>query len=153
MSTPLTAERIGDTQLRVRRRFAAPPSQVWDAHWKPELITQWMLGPDGWTMPVCEIRPEVGAPIRFRWEDGDGNGFGLTGEVKEVEAPRRSVHVEHFDIPGATPSVCETLFEPDGDGTRLQLTITFESEEAREAAMSTGMTDGMELSYQRLESL
>lgn len=153
MNQPLSVELVGDTQLKVVRRFAASPQRVWDAHWQPELIQKWMLGPPGWSMPICEAEAKVGAKIRFRWEDGEGNGFEANGEVKELDAPSRSVHTEHYDMPGATPVTCETLYTADGDGTRLELTMTFTSAAEREAALATGMADGMESSYARLDAI
>lgn len=153
MTTPLTTELVGDAGLRIVRSFDAAPQRVWDAHWKPELVTQWMLGPEGWTMPVCEIEPRVGAEIRFRWENPAGEGFGMHGVVDVVEEPVRSVHTELFEFPGATKTSVETLFHPDGSGTRLEVIITYASAEAREAAMATGMTEGIEASYARLDSL
>jgi len=42
-----------DRYVIVTRRFAAPPEAVYKAHIEPALVQKWMLGPDGWTMPVC----------------------------------------------------------------------------------------------------
>ena len=152
-SQPLTAELVGDTQLRVVRSFAAPPQQVWDAHWKPELVRRWMLGPDGWTMPICEIEPVVGAKIHLRWEDPDGNGFDMTGVVLELDEPHSSKHEEHFVDCGGAPTICETHYRDHDGGTRLELIMTYASKEDREAAMGSGMTDGMEASYARLNAM
>ena len=154
MTDPLKAELIGDTQLLVTRRFAAPPQRVFDAHFQPELVKQWMLGPPGWTMPVCEIAPVVGSKINIQWaSDDESQKFGFTGIVKELDVPHRSVHTERFDFPGATETVIETLFKADGQGTLLEVLLTYVSKEAREVAMSQGMADGMESSYARIDAM
>jgi uncharacterized protein YndB with AHSA1/START domain len=153
VTSKLTAELLGDTQLRVTRRFAAPPDLVFRAHFEPELVKRWMLGPPGWTMPVCEIAPVVGAQIYIRWEKSPSEGFGMRGTVLEIEPPHRSLHSELFEFPGATESIVETSFIAEGTGTRLELVVTYVSKEARDAAMSTGMTDGMEDSYARIDDL
>jgi len=153
VTEPLSVELVGDTQLRITRRFAASPQRVFDAHFQPALVRQWMLGPPGWTMPVCEIAPEVGAKLAFAWENAQGERFGMTGTVEELDPPHRSVHTELFGFPGATENRVETHYRPDGDGTRLELLITYDSKETRERAMSTGMTDGMEMSYARIDPL
>ena len=57
----LTLKTEGDTHVIVTRRFAAPPEEVYRAHIEPKLIQKWLLGPDGWTMPVC-IHAENGKP-------------------------------------------------------------------------------------------
>ena len=153
MTSKLEEELVGDTQLRVTRRFAAAPERVFRAHFEPALVKQWMLGPPGWTMPVCEIAPIVGASIHMRWEKRPGDSFGMRGTVLELEPPQRSLHTELFELPGATESVVETRFVAEGTGTRLELLITSASKAARDAAMGSGMTSGMEASYARIDRL
>jgi len=42
-----------DREIVMTRVFAAPRCLVFDALTKPELVKQWLLGPPGWTMPIC----------------------------------------------------------------------------------------------------
>lgn len=150
----LTLETEGDTRVVVTRRFAAPPEAVYRAHTDPALIQRWMTGPDGWTMPVCVNESRPGGQIRFEWSDGQGNGFHLTGEYLELEPGRRIVHVERMHLPDPTPdNHVETLFEPDGAGTLMTMRMTLPDASTREAMLATGMADGMETSYQRLEGI
>jgi uncharacterized protein YndB with AHSA1/START domain len=99
----LTLTTEGDKHVVVTRRFAAPPEAVFRAHTEPALIQKWMLGSDGWTMPVCITEAWPGGKIRFEWSDGKGNGFYLTGEVLEVVPFSRLVHVERMHLPDPTP--------------------------------------------------
>ncbi|HWK68891.1 MAG TPA: SRPBCC domain-containing protein [Rhizobiaceae bacterium] len=154
MMTKLTLTLEGDTHVVVTRRFAAPPEAVFRAHMEPELIKKWVLGPDGWTMPVCINDARPGGKIRYEWSDGAGNGFYLTGEFIEIEAPNRIVHVERMHLPDPTPdNHIETRFEPDGTGTLMTMRMTLPDSETRAAMLATGMADGMETSYQRLETI
>ena len=142
----------GDLHVVVTRRFAAPPSAVYRAHLEPELIQQWMLGPDGWSMPVCINEAKVGGTIRYEWADGSGHGFHLTGELLELDPPRRIVHVERMFLPDPTPdNHVETVFEADGDGTLMTMRMTLPDEATRKAMLESGMEHGMEASYVRLE--
>jgi uncharacterized protein YndB with AHSA1/START domain len=146
----LTTE--GDTVVVVRRQFAAPPEDVFRAHVDPELIPLWMTGPDGWTMPVCQIDVRPGGRMRYEWTDGQGNGFYLTGELIELDPPRRIVHVERMHLPDPTPdNRVETTFTADGDGTLLVMRMTLPDAATRAAMLATGMEHGMEDSYARLE--
>ena len=146
----LTTE--GDTHVIVTRRFAAPPEAVYRAHTEPELLQRWLLGPEGWTMPVCISEARPGGRIRFEWSDGKGGGFHLTGEFIELEPFRRTLHVERMHMPDPTPdNRVETLFEADGEGTLLTLRMTLPDAETRSAMLATGMDQGMEASYARLE--
>lgn len=150
----LTLTTEGDTHVLVTRRFAAPPEVVFHAHMDPELIKKWMLGPDGWTMPVCINEARPGGKIRYEWSDGAGNGFYLTGEFVEIQEPSRIVHVERMHLPDATPdNHIETRFEPDGTGTLMTMRMTLPDSDTRAAMLATGMADGMEVSYQRLEEV
>ena len=144
----------GDTHVVATRRFAFKPELVYRAHTDCSILPKWMTGPDGWTMPVCECDNKPGGKIRFEWANGDGEGFFLTGEMLEVEPYRRLVHVERMHLPDPTPdNHIETTFEPDGEGTLMTMRMSLPDKATREAMLATGMADGMEASYVRLESV
>jgi len=127
---------------------------VWRAHHDPELLQRWLLGPDGWTMPVCEVATAVGESYRYEWQpvDGGEGGFGFEGELLESAPPYRSVTTERMiGMPGEG-TVNELTLTPVAGGTLLSLVITFPNAEIRDAILATGMTDGMETSYARLET-
>ncbi len=150
----LTLKTEGDRYIVVTRRFVAPPEAVYRAHTEPELLQKWLLGPEGWTMPVCisELRP--GGKIRYEWTDGKGGGFHLTGEYLELEPFARIVHVERMHLPDPTPdNHVETRFAPDGDGTVMTMRMTLPDAETRAAMLATGMEHGMEDSYARLDRM
>jgi uncharacterized protein YndB with AHSA1/START domain len=150
----LTLKTESDRYVVVTRRFAAPPEAVYRAHTEPELIQKWLLGPEGWSMPVCISEPRPGGKIRFEWADGKGAGFYLTGEYVELVPFSRIVHVERMHLPDPTPdNHVETNFAPDGSGTLMTLRMTLPDEATRTAMLSTGMEHGMEASYTRLDSV
>lgn len=151
MTTALVTE--GDTRIVITRRFMAPPALVFLAHTEPALIQRWMLGPDGWSMPLCQSDSRPGGSFRFEWSDGKGNGFHATGEYVEV-TPTRIVHIERMFLPDPTPdNHVETRFDPDGTGTRLTMVMTLPDAESRAAVLASGMEDGLETSYARLETI
>ena len=148
-----------DSEVKVTREFKARRELVYKAHTVPELVQRWLLGPPGWTMPVCEMDVRVGGKYRWRWRsDEDGKEFGFHGTYREVVAPKRIVHMEYFD-PGDVGGemgngalITMELTEKDGVTTLTSL-MDFGSRETRDAAVSTGMTDGMEASYKLLDGL
>ena len=95
----------GDTVVVVTRRFEAPPEAVYRAHTDTALVQQWMLGPEGWTMPVCVADPRPGGKIRYEWSDSKGDGFYLTGEFIELDPPHRILHVERMHLPAPRPTI------------------------------------------------
>lgn len=152
--TKMTLKTEGDRHVVVTRHFAAAPEALYRAHTEAELIQKWMLGPDGWSMPVCisEARPH--GRLRFEWTDGKGGGFHLTGEYLELQPYSRIVHVERMHLPEPTPdNHVETTFETDGAGTLMTLRMTLPDADTRERMLATGMEHGMEASYVRLETL
>jgi uncharacterized protein YndB with AHSA1/START domain len=144
----------GDRHVVVTRRFAALPEAVYRAHMEPALIQKWMLGPAGWTMPVCINEAKPGGKIRYEWSDGKGKGFYLTGEFIKLEPPHRIVHVERMHLPEPTPdNHIVTTFEKDGTGTLMTMRMTLPDAATREAMLKTGMEHGMEAGYVRLEKI
>ena len=149
-----------EREVKVTRSFRAPKALVYRAYTEPELVRQWLLGPPGWSMPVCEMDVRVGGRYRWRWRnDEDGNEFGFTGTFREVQPAARLVHSEAYDpgtvgggYPGQDALVIVTVAEGGGT-TSVTTLIDFGSKEARDAAVGTGMTDGMEQSYQLLDQL
>jgi uncharacterized protein YndB with AHSA1/START domain len=150
----MTLKPEGETHIVITRRFAAPPEAVYRAHVDPALVQKWMLGPDGWTMPVCLVDPRPGGKIRYEWSNANGDGFYMTGEWLELDPPRRIVHVARMHLPGPTPdNHVETTFEPDGSGgTLMTIRMTLPDEQTRRQMLTTGMERGMEAGYVRLEN-
>lgn len=151
-SLPTTAQLLGDTQARVSRVIRGTVDEVWAAHHDPELLRQWLLGPDGWVMPVCEVAEQVGQTYRYEWERVDGTGrFGFTGTLLESAPAWRSVTTEQMIGTDGPSTTNEMTLTPVEGGTLLSIVVTYPSAEVREMVLSTGMTDGMEASYARLE--
>ena len=141
-----------DREVVATRVFDAPRELVWKAYTEPEHLQQWMLGPAGWTMPVCEMDLRPGGAYRFVWRKEDGTEMTITGTVREVEAPERMVSTEEWG--GDWPEALNTIDFAEDDGrTTLTTTTVYPSKEARDAALGTGMTDGMSASYDNLEAL
>lgn len=160
MSAPAQVTLPSDREVRVTRQFKAPRQLVYDAHTKSELLPKW-LGYPGWDMPVREMDVRVGGKYRWQWKNlEDGKQFGFFGTFTEVNGPSKLVHEEYYDpgdldyaMPTGDPCIVSLdLSEQDGV-TTLVCNMTFASKEARDGAVSTGMTDGMEHSYTRLDDM
>jgi len=142
----------GDRHVVVTRHFAAPPESVYRAHTEAAFIQRWMLGPEGWSMPVCICDARPGGSFRYEWNNGKGGGFHITGEFIELEPFRRIVHVERMHMPDPTPdNHIVTTLAPDAGGTLLTMRMTLPSAEVRAAMLATGIEHGMEASFVRLE--
>lgn len=144
---------LSDTQIRTSRVIRGTIDQVWKAHHDPDLMKRWLLGPDGWSMPVCEVAEGVGHSYRYEWQnDETGERFGFAGELLESEPPHREVTTEAMLGTDGPPAVNDMTLRPVQGGTLLAIVVTFPSSEARDMVLETRMVDGMETSYARLES-
>lgn len=144
----------GEREIVMTRAFAAPRQLVFDAFTKPELVQRWLLGPDGWSMPVCEIILQPGGVARHRWRnDTDGREFGMHGTFREVNAPARFVRTETFDDPDmdSGEAIVDTTFVEQNGTTIVTMTITYPSRAVRDMALQSGMDRGVAASYDRLE--
>lgn len=146
-------ELVDDTHVRITRLVDGPREMVWRAHNEPELMKQWLLGPDWWEMTECVVATEVGQAYRTSWApigDTEGQPFGFEGEALLIDAPRRSVNTERMiGMPVETLNDLN-LYEEDG-ATLITLYIEYPDKETRDMILATGMADGMETSYARLE--
>jgi len=143
----------GDREIRVTRLFNAPRALVFEAFTKPELVQRWLLGPAGWTMPICEIDLRVGGAYRYVWrQESNGSEIGLSGIFREIARPERLVATEKTSW-HAEEAIDTTVFAEEGPLTRMTLTVLFETTEASDAARRSGMDRGMAASYNRAEEL
>jgi uncharacterized protein YndB with AHSA1/START domain len=152
-----------DTEVRVTRSFHAPRALVWQAHTEPKLLKRWMHGYPGWSLPVCEMDVRPGGKYRWRWRSDEGKQeFGFFGTFNEVEAPATLSYDQHFDpgnfgdagaMPTENPTMIRSHYAEKNGVTTLVTLMDFGSKDARDAAISTGMTDGMETSYESLDRL
>jgi uncharacterized protein YndB with AHSA1/START domain len=143
-----------EREIVMTRVFNAPRHLVFDAWTKPELVKRWLLGPPGWSMPVCEIDLKVGGRYRFVWRKEDGTEMGMGGVYREIVAPERIVNTELFDEDWTGGETVGTLLLTERDGrTTVTQTVLYPSQEIRDAVLKTGMADGVAVSYDRLEEL
>ncbi|WP_211885690.1 SRPBCC family protein [Plastoroseomonas hellenica] len=137
------------------RAFDAPRALVFRALTTPDLIQRWLLGPPGWSMPICEIDLRVGGGYRYVWkQDGGGMEMGVSGTFREVAPPERIVHTERFDqawYPGE--AVVTTVLTEQEGRTVMTATVLYESAEARDTVLRSPMEQGVKASYDRLEAI
>jgi uncharacterized protein YndB with AHSA1/START domain len=140
-----------DREIMITRVFDAPRKRLFEAYTNPKHLSQWLLGPPGWTMPICEADVRPGGAWHFVWRKADGQEMAMRGVYKDVKAPERIVNTESWggDYPETTNTV--TFAQDDDKGkTTVTTTILYPTKAARDAALKTGMKDGVAVSYNRL---
>jgi uncharacterized protein YndB with AHSA1/START domain len=149
----LTVSTPTEREIVMTRSFDAPRYLVFEAMTRPELLKRWLLGPEGWTLPVCEIDLREGGAYRYLWQKGDTR-MGMGGVYKEIAAPERIVQTEVFDDAWyAGEALNTTVLSEENGRTTLTLTILYQSKEARDGVLASPMEDGVGASYDRLAEL
>lgn len=153
-SDTLSVTTPSDLEIAMSRVFDAPRHLVFEAHTKPDLVQRWLLGPPGWSMPVCEIDLRVGGAYRYVWRHADGREMGMGGVYREIVRPERIVATESFDDPWykGQCTVTTTFVEQSGR-TTLTTTMRLEAKDARDGILKSGMEHGVAASYDRLAEL
>ena len=137
-----------DREVAWTRSFAAPRERVFRALTEPEHVQRWLLGPDGWTMPVCEIDLRVGGEWRYVWRGSDGEEFGAQGVFREIERPARIVQTE--SMMGSQETLNTVVLTEEDGRTTMVSSMLFGSRAERDAAIATGMESGASQSYDGL---
>ena len=151
----LTITTPSEREIAMTRVFDAPRTLVFEAMTKPELIQRWLLGPDGWTMPVCEVDLRVGGKYRYVWrKEKTGEEMAMGGEFREIVRPERIVATEAFEDAWYSGEAIDTtvLVEKAGK-TTMTMTMLLESKEARDGVLASGMESGVSVSYDRLDDV
>lgn len=154
-STDSTTIYSENGDLTYERTFAAPREAVWRANTDPELIPRWW-GPARHRTRVEAMDVRPGGRWRFVSVADDGNEFAFYGEYLEVTPPERIRWTFMFDVPEVGPQGGpETLTLEDlGDGRTLMRAVShMGSEEAIDAALATGMTQGAIETWDRLDAV
>jgi len=138
-----------DTDVVVTRTFDAPRTLVFEAYTSCKHMPHWM-GPHGWTMSECKNDLRVGGEIRYTWSKPGGQGITITGVNNEVTPPSRIVSTESWGDPWPVATNILELTESGGQ-TTVVMTIRYASKKERDAALGTGMKDGMTVGYERLD--
>lgn len=146
-----------DTTIVITRTFNAPRRLVWEAMFTPDKMRRWTLLPPGLTMTVCECDARVGGVLRLvsRSEEADP-AMTLLGVFTEVVPHIRAVHTETTmlgsgQVVGSLVEMHE--FAEKGGVTTMRITQTYPSKEARDGVIASGMDEGLEACYERLDAL
>jgi uncharacterized protein YndB with AHSA1/START domain len=156
----ITAARTGvttyttpsDQEVVITRVVSAPRRVVFDAFTNARHVPNWLIGPPGWTMPVCEIDLRPGGTWRYVYRKDDGSEMTMQGSYREVAPPERLVSTESWG-PEWPETVNTMVLTETGELTTITITARYPSKEARDAALKTGMKSGMDQSFARLDSM
>lgn len=136
-----------DRELVITRTFDAPRELVWAAFTDPRHLPNWHTGPEGFTMPVCEIDLRPGGSWRYGWRNAQGREFGATGTYREVTPQERIVTVTSMS---GEENTSTTVFTEHDGRTTVTVTLLFASKATRDQGFPLARI-GTESNYMRLD--
>lgn len=141
-----------DTEILITRRFEAPRPLVWEALTTPQHLLRWW-GPDWCPMVSCTLDLRPGGRWRYVSRDADDNELAWSGTYLEIVSGQRIVSTEMFEaFPDAESRNTMTLTEADGV-TTLHTLVQHASRENRDGHVNSGMEQGMQVTFNRLDDL
>lgn len=153
MSSALNLTAPVDTlAMEFTREFDAPVEALFRAHAEPDLMKRW-LGPHGLEMTIEEWEFTSHGGYRYVHKD-EGGAYGFNGTFHTVRTNEFILQTFEFDGAPDQVNIEYLWFEDLGGGrSRLRGRSICPNVEARDALLSSGMQDGMEQGYQKLDDL
>ncbi len=157
ISTGLQVSTPTDTTIALTRTFNAPRRLVWQAMTEPVKMRRWMLAPPGATLTACECQARVGGELSLAWKNQDSDpAMTLRGVFTEVAPHERMVHTEIMQL-GSGETIgrlTETHeFAEENGVTTMRITQAYDSKDARDDALASGMDQCMEAGYKQLDEM
>jgi uncharacterized protein YndB with AHSA1/START domain len=132
-------------RLAMKREIPAVCAVVFRACVDPNQLASW-FGPKGFTIPNVEFDARVGERYRVEMQPPDGDRFYLTGEILEVDPPRRLAFTFAWEEPNPDDVGTEVAlsFRDLGESTEVDLTQGLFMTEARRALHHDGWSDSFD---------
>jgi uncharacterized protein YndB with AHSA1/START domain len=138
--------------IDITREFDAPRDLVFKAYTDPELLVQW-LGPRKYKMTLESWDVRDGGKWRYLHSDEAGNAYGFHGVFHGDQSPDGMVQTFEFEgWPGHVSLESLTFEEKDGK-TILHNHSVYQTIEARDGMIESGMESGVNDGYDRLDEL
>jgi uncharacterized protein YndB with AHSA1/START domain len=142
----------GKQEFVITRLFDVPRARLFKAMLDPALIPQWW-GPRKYVTIVDKMEPRPGGLWRFINRGADGQEFAFHGVYHAILSPERVVQTFEFEGASGNVSLETATLEDRGAKTLWTTHAVFQSVEARDAMLQSGMEEGTNETYDRLEEL
>ena len=148
--TRITA-RPGEPYIDMEREFDAPAALVHRAYLEPELVKQW-LGPRKYEMVIERWDARAGGGYRYVHRDADSS-YGFHGVFHSMDVDNMVQTFEFDGAPGHVSLDTQKLEDIGNGRSRLTARTVFQSVADRDAMVESGMEEGVEDGYNRLDEL
>ena len=138
--------------IDVTREFDAPRDLVFRAYSDPDLLVQWM-GPRKYKIDLESWEPRDGGTWRYVHTDDQGNSFGFHGVFHGDQTADGMLQTFEFEGWPGHVSLEKLTFEDRDGKTVVHTHSVYQTVEARDGMIESGMEEGMNDGFDRLDEL
>ena len=144
--------------IHVKREFDASVEQVWKAWTQPEYLDQWWA-PKPWKAVTVSMDFRPGGAWRYYMQGPEGEKHHCRADYQAIVANKQFTGTDAFtdengnSIKDMPVMQWDVRFSPDADGTRVNVTLTFNSEEDLNKIVEMGFKEGFAAAHQNLDEL
>ncbi|MBA2284961.1 MAG: SRPBCC family protein [Ktedonobacteraceae bacterium] len=154
MNKATVTARPGEQNIIIERVFDAPRDKVFAAMTQKDKVEQWWIGP-GYDVRVESLDVRAGGSWKFVQSNKEGQEFSFHGVFHYI-SPECIIQTTEFDgmpEPGHVGLEKMELFDLGNGKTKLVSTGTFMSLADRDGMLQSGMEEGVQQTYARLEEV
>jgi uncharacterized protein YndB with AHSA1/START domain len=144
----------GEQNITMERTFSAPRDKVFTAMTRKDLVEKWWIGP-GYDVRVEMLDARDGGSWKFVQVDNEGREFSFHGVFHKV-SPACIIQTTEFDglpEPGHVGLEKVELFDLGNGQTKMVSTGTFMSVADRDGMVQSGMEEGAQQTYDKLDEV
>lgn len=149
--------RVEGRTFVMERAFDAPKEMVYEAFVNPDLLSKWWA-PKPYTIPVCRIDLRPGGKWHYCMRSPEGHTQWVLGIYEEIRPLERVSYAATFADEQANPTdvipkqeVAVTFADAGNGRTTLTLSFSLPTEEALQATLKMGMSEGTAMALDTLE--
>jgi uncharacterized protein YndB with AHSA1/START domain len=145
----------GEHTFVVERQFNAPRALLFQAFTQPEHLKHWWA-PRPYTIGTCTVDLRPGGTWHYSMRSPEGEQHWARSVYREIVPPEKLVYISTFadehanPIEGVPEHLTTVLFTEEGRKTRVAARIEFRSAQAMQTAVSMGMQQGMNMTWDSL---
>ena len=145
-------------KMTVVREFSAPVEKTWDAWTKPALLDQWWA-PKPWRAETKSMDFRDGGKWLYSMVGPDGERHFAIVTYKKIVVLKSFTGIDAFcdeqgNIKTDFPSMDWNVeFSKSGNGTKVQVVITFASEKDLNTIVEMGFEQGFAMAHDNLDEL
>ena len=145
-------------KLHVTREFEAPVQKVWEAWTTPSLLDQWWA-PRPWKAVTQSMDFRNGGKWFYYMQGPEGERHYCFVEYKTIVPGKSFSGIDAFadeqgNINNEFPSTdWKVVFTPNGNATKVDIDLTFASEEDMQKLVEMGFKEGFAAAHTNLDEL